>query len=836
MIRARASVVLSTASALLVDVKYGWRFLRRHPGFTAVATGTLAIGLGMSTAIFGAEYAIALKPLPYPRADRMVSVEVFDPRVSGSRTPGLNPLLANAVLARPELFKAVGASLAITATTHGAAGPDLVSGDWVSGDFFATYGVPPILGRPIREADTRPGAQRVVVLSHRLWQEMFGGEKAVVGRAIDLAVSPAFMFTPFAQPTQPYLIVGVMPPLDRFPIDDALWVPLVQWTPDPRMKGMGGPPAVHGNVRVTARLEDGRDIARARDDLRSVLADWRRANPGADDAWQVDVSSLREASVPRYAEAILLLSAAVNAVLLLACISLGGMLAARTRARRTEIAIREALGADRRRIIRQLLVESSMLAVAGGVLGLAIAAVCQRTIRAIAPASMSQLRSASLDVPVVAYAAVLCITGGLAIGIWPALGLWRGGRPTALRLADGTGAIAGVRSRSRRWLVAAQVALVFPLVAGAMLAVRSFDRLVNVNVGFSRDHVLVMSLKLSASACAPRRFDACLDTIRALVDRTRALPGVVAASVSNTRPFEIPMSTPVATDVPPDGDARSALAQSLYVTPDYFRTMAIPVRAGREFSDRDGTDAPLVAVVNETFARQFLGGRAVGRKMQFASGGRSWMDVIGVVGDANDRRLDSPPTPAFYVPLAQSRFVAWTTLLVRTAVEPARLAGPARAVVAAIDPGAPVTNVSTLDRDIDVSAAEPRLNTALLATFAVFGLIVALLGVYGLVAYSVGERHREFGVRRAVGASSFDLMRLVFGEGVVAVGGGLGVGMALASAAGRWYRSQLFDVSPNDPSTLAGVALLIVLVAALAYGLPARRAVQVDPLVALRHD
>lgn len=815
------------------DLKVAARFLWRHPAFTVSALLTLGLGIGANAAIFSVAYVLVLRPLPYAESSRLVELRTGRapaPAIDGRYVsiPAVDDIAKqSAALERVAPYVRSFVSLS------GGKEPVSLTGLEVSGPFFAAYGVPPLVGRSIGPDDVASKQDLVVVLSHRVWQEYFSGDPGVIGRQISLASQPLTIVTPQAPPGKRYTVVGVMPPKDAFPVEGDVWLPLFI---DDYLPRMGVSPRAIRNMAVVARVRGGLTVDRANDELRTIARRLAAEYPATDKGWGLAVMSMRNALSEKYQAAVFLLFGTVGLLLLLACVNVTSLLLTKNRARVQDVAIRKTLGGTPYRLARQFVIESLLLGTLGGAVSVAIATWCLGIVRAMAPATVPGVDALHVDWLVLGYALALSMICGLVIGLAPAIQLVRPQLGTALRSRSGPapawtwwGAL-----RLRSVSVGAQVALAVPLVVGATLAAQSLDRLVRVDLGYRGDKVLTMYLKLSAGHCAD--FDACSVSIAEILRRVGTLPDVKAVAVAGTRPLSTPLALPFSADGDPEGRPASELvAQFQIVTPEFFRTLGIPLAAGRTFDDRDVKDGHLVAIVNDTFARTRLRNDPIGRRVTIM-GREVWLDVVGRVADARDLGPARAPLPAVYIPLAQSRLIPRIALLVRTDADPSSLAAAVRAQVWAVDREAPVTDVKTMRQILADSVAEPRFQTLLLSAFAGLALVLALLGTYGVISYSVSGRLREFGVRAALGARASDIIALVVREGVAAIGMGIVVGLGFALVLSRFLRATLFEITATDPTTYGLVALLMAAVGLAAYYVPASRAARVDPMAVLRED
>jgi putative ABC transport system permease protein len=816
------------------DVALGARFLRRNPGFSAVALVTLALGIGVNTAVFGAFYGIVLKPLPFDRAARLVEIQTRNVPSSAEWRRFVSAAVIDDVGARSTSLQHVAYAMAMTATLGGGTAYEAVDGTLVSGSYFQAYDTAPALGRYLTPADVDPSSPKVVVISHECWQRTFGGDPAILGKTVDVAVERPFIILSQAVPPTPHTVVGVMPPRARFPVAGDVWLPFVEFGP---ASGHGAPPRHVGNVTALATMRDGWTLAQARDELRAVALGLAADHPATDGGIELTVVPLVDVIAGPYRIGLLLLLGAVGSVLLLACVNVSSLLMARSGARRRDVAVRQALGAPRRQILQQLLCESLLLACLGGAAGTAVASWSVGAIRVLAPAGTPRLGDLEMSAPTVLYAVGVSVLVALVIGVWPALRLSAPQERTSL---TGTRAAAGAARASfalpirvRSLLVGAQIALAVVLTAGAALAAQSLGRLLRVDLGFQPDRVVTMQVGLSSSACAP--FEACVATINRIIDDARRVHGVEAASIAADRPFGVNRAVSVAADG--QSDAPQFAAYRL-VTAGYFDTLGIRTMAGRTFTVRDDGSSPRVAVVSRALSHRMFGGSALGRRVSLGPSGRSdvVLEIVGEVADVRDVDPAVPSAPTLYVPFAQARLMPRVSLLARTTSDDASVMADLRRVVGRDDPRAAITDARMLDRVVAETTANPSFQAGLLGAFAVIGTLLAVVGVYGLVSYTVASRMREFGVRLALGGTSRDITVLVLKEGVVSIACGLVVGGLASMAIGRGLRRFLFEAAPTDAVVVAGVALALSLAALAAYGAPARAVSKLDPAHILRDE
>ncbi len=808
--------------SLLQDLRHGLRALGKSPGFTLVAVVALALGIGANTAIFSVVNAVLLRPLPYPDSERLVTVFMAQ-RMWMFWQAAVNPADFIEWRARQSSFEGMAAYTGGSFNLSGGNSPVHTAATTVSADFFSVLGVQPMLGRGFLAEENQRGRNRVVILSHALWQQQFSADPQVVGRTVKLD-------------GEGYTVVGVMPDNFRFvgelPTD--VIVPL-ELEPNDRRNAF---------LRVIARLKPGVTREQANAEMESLFARLRQAHPDRSPEAGVRLVPLHELTAVDSRRVLWVLLAAVGFVLLIACANLANLLLARAMIRQREIAVRAALGASRWRLVRQLLTESLMLAGLGGIAGLALAFWGVEALAAIAPRTLPRVNAIRVDWWTLGFTFVISVATGVLFGIAPALqsskpdltqALKEGGRVRQ----SGFRAIGG-RFSLRGALVISEVALALVLLAGAGLMLNSFARLMRVERGFAAENVLSLNLQLPETY----RTNEQIATFRSqTLDRLRALPGVTAAGAVNQLPLG---------DMLIRGDFRiegrpalpeGSLAIKPTISSDYFRAMGIALRRGREFSDRDTAAAPNVAVVSESFARRYFAGEdPIGKRVSIFDDSQRqpiWHEVVGVAGDVKQESLVADVYPAIYTPLAQSSrmfLLRWLHFVVRTDGEPMSLAVAAQREIGQVDPELPMISVKTMSQIVAGSVAEQRFQTVLLGIFAALALVLAVLGIYGVMSYAVAQRTHEIGIRVALGAQVRDVLRLVIGQGMALAIVGVAVGLMASLAATRLIKSMLFNVSATDPWTFASVAALLAGAALVACWIPARRASQVDPMVALREE
>ena len=796
------------------DIRYAVRLLLKRPGFALIAILTLALGIGATTSIFTVVEAVLLRPLPFPDPDRLVQVRITGQGGADFPLPDTDFLAwrgSNDAAERVAIFDVE----PVNATGIGE--PERLSAAIVSDQFFRLLGVSPEIGRMFEAGEDRPGAPRVAIVSHALWMRRFGGRADVIGRPITLNGTVA-------------TIVGVMPASFAFPEGGIEAWPLMQVNP-PRRRG---PFYTTG----LARLKPDATIDRLRANLNRVTADMKRQYPGPED-WNLSARPLHEALVGDVRRILYVLLGAVGFLLLIATANVANLLLARAATRDREIAVRGALGAGRARIARQLVTESVVLALASGVGGLLLSVWGTRALLALAPDDIPRLREVSMTLPVFFFALTTATICGVVFGLAPA---WRASNTPLVETlkGGGRGGMAGLRHRrTQQALVVAEIALALVLSIGAGLMIRSFTALERVSPGFEPSHLLTFRLAV------PRTQYDTNDKVKAfygaLLDRIESLPGVRAAGLTISLPPDMLQMTDnfmVEGQTLPTNQS-APVGPLVFVDENYFTALGVPLLGGRFFTERDDRGAPLVAIVNETLAKKYFAGvNPVGRLIKDGGPERPdnpWMTVVGVVGDVKYDGLATPVEPTFYLPFRQNTNTA-QFVVVRTASDPRALATAVRGAVAALDKELPVANVKTMDELMTESVAPPRFRTMLVAVFALIGLVLAAIGIYGVMAYAVSERTHELGVRLALGATSGDVLRLVFGEAIALATIGVAAGIAGAIATTRLMAALLFGVAPTDLVTFAALAGLLVVTALAASYVPARRAMRVDPMVALRYE
>ena len=812
----------NTIETFATDLRYAARRLRNSPGFTAVCGVTLALGVGSVTAIFSAVNPILFEPLPYPRAERIVAIS----DVGGDGSP-LDVTFGtyNEVVQRAQSFEALAVMKGWTPTATGATEPERLTGQRVSAGYFRALGVPPVLGRDFDASDDRPNGPRVVILSDGLWKRRFGGDSAIVGRAVTID-------------DDPHVVIGVMPRAFENVLAPAaeLWAPLQygrSFAPDSREWGH--------HLRMIGRVRPGVSRLHAASELAAIARTPRTEFPRV--RWAslesgFMVSSLQEDVTRGVRPALLAVFGAVILLLAIACVNVTNLLLARGAQRRGEFAMRGALGAGRGRLIRQLLTESAVLALFGGALGMVVATFGVRALVVLSPPTLPRLDAIRLDGSVFAFALATVAVVGVIVGLFPALQLARGSLRTGLQQSSRR-AVGDHRS-ARRALVVTEVALALMLLVSAGLMLRSLERVFAVSVGFDPSNLLTLQVQQSG-----RQFET--DSIRyrffeQALEAVRRLPGVEGAAFTSQLPLSGDLDI-YGVRLESDRDPTDIGAALRYaVTPAYFAVMRIPLRHGRLFDARDRPSAPRVAVVNESFARQrFPKGAAIGQRLRFGPDEGDWYTIVGVVGDVRQASVGLVQSNAIYVSPLQWHWVdPLMSLVVRVTCpsvdqcDAARLAPAVRRAVWSVDKDQPIVRVATMRQLVARSAAERRFALVVFEAFALVALALAATGIYGMLASSVAERTREIGVRAALGASRRDILSLVVRQGMALTATGVVIGLIGAAVASRVLVTLLFNVSRLDPLTYLSVVGLLLAVSAVACWLPAWRAARVDPAITLR--
>jgi putative ABC transport system permease protein len=803
------------------DIRYGIRGLLKRPGFTVIALITLALGIGANTAIFSVVNAVLLRPLPYQKPEQL---EIVWEDATFAGFPHNTPAPANYVdwKAQNQSFADMAASHEDSFNLTGDGEPERVSAYTVSANFFPLLGVQPLLGRSFLEEEDRPGAHKVVMLSYSLWQSRYGGDRNILNREILLN-------------GEKHSVIGVMPAsFQFFEKDVRLWVPIALDQEDWANRG--------GHyLTVVARLKPGVSVAQAQADMNGIMRRIAMDHPGETMEGKLGalVLPMRDEFVGDTRSSLIVLLVAVAFVLLIACANVAGLLLARAVGRRKEIALRMALGAGRTRVIRQLLTESLLLAIAAGVFGSLLAYGSFTFLQGLIPEEMAIAASLKLDVRILIFTIAISIVTGIIFGLVPALQSANFDLNEALKQSSGRVTSTG---RLRSSMIVFEVALSIVLLVGAGLLIQTLFQLFRQYSMLEPEKVLTMRTILPREKYKePQQRD---NFYQQVLQRVEHLPGVVAAGYSTSIPLAWKGGTsgfyPEGLKSPVPGMAYDANHRQ--VTANYLKAMSIPLRQGRYFESSDNAQSLPVAIINETMARQYWPGEnALGRRFKLGDPDENtpWIEIVGIVADVRQMGIDEPVKAEMYFPYQQDNGSIWyipRDLAIRTSGETSNLVGAVRQIIREVDPDQPVSNVATMAEVLGTEAAQRRMGMILLAGFATLALLLASLGIYGVLAYFVTQHTNEIGVRQALGATPGNILWLVLRKGMGLTFVGVGIGLLAAFALTRLMSSLLFGVTAADPLTFATVPLLLVLVALLACYIPARRATKVDPLVALRYE
>lgn len=815
----------------LKDFRYGFRTLIKSPGFTAVAVLTLALGIGVNSAIFSVVNAVLLRPLPYADSHRLVLINHDYPQLKLKAS--VSAWGYRYYREHAKSFESIAAMTGSSFSLTGSGEPERLSGMLVSSNFFTTLGVTSLYGRTFFAEEEEFGKHKVAVLSHGLWQRRFGGETEIVNRNITLS-------------GESYTVVGIMPA--HFQFGRELGPAVDLWLPAAFPPEILTPNNLTNEfLQVIARLKPNLSLRAAQAEMDRIAVDLRRQYMNNRDRgyWGLLVEDAQERLVGgELRRALFILQGAVGFVLLIACANVANLLLARGAARQREIAIRGALGAGRRRIIRQLVIESVSLGLLGGALGLLLAFWGVELLSVLEELRIPRAHEISLDSRVVVFTFAVSFLTGLLSGLAPA---FQGSRSQYEALKEGgrTGS-AGARHRMRSGLVMLETALALVLLIGAGLLAKSFQRLQLVSPGFEPRQTLTMHLALPETKYAePQQVER---FYHQLLEEIRTLPGVVSAGAISILPMSGRGSSGsfrIEGKEIPEGE-QSPHGARWVATPDYFPTIKIPLIRGRYFSERDTADAPGVVIIDEGLARKYWPDEdPIGKRISFEGSEengefkRSWRQVVGIVGHVKHEGLEGESRVQYYLPFRQpvgQRPRRDMFIVVRSASDPAGLAAPVRSVIKKLDQDLPVFRVSTMERLVSDSLAARRFSTFLLGAFAGLALLLAAVGIYGVTAYSVAQRTHEVGLRMALGAQRGDVLKLVVARGMLLTSVGLFVGLAGAFGLTRLLSTLLFGVGTTDPTTFAGVPIFLLFTSFLACYLPARRAAKVDPMVALRYE
>jgi putative ABC transport system permease protein len=809
---------------LLQDIRYGMRTLAKNPGFTIVAVLTLALGIGANTAIFSVVENLLLRPLPYPQPERLVEIlNTYLPQVPRG---GLSPGDYADWKRQNQSFSEMGAYAKVLQgfNLSGEGEPQRIQAGYADSTLFPMLGIRPVAGRSFVPEEDRSGSAPVVLLGHRLWQSRFGGDPRAVGRSISLD-------------NQRYTVVGILPAGVQLSRSADLWMPFGQFNDDLTEH-------VHHAFTVIARMKPGISLAQARDEVGRLHQQEAVAYPAAHKNFGVLVEPVQDPAAAALRTTLLVLFGAVGLVLLIACANIVNLLLVRNAAREREVAVRTALGASPWRLIRQLLTESTLLSLFGGALGLLLAIAGLKALLAFVPADFGVLREAGLNGWVLGFTAAVCVTAGLACGFLPAVRMLKNNLAGVLK-QGGKGSSASGHHRTHNLLVISEIAMALVPLIGAGLLLRSFQHLLDVDPGFRPDHVLAMEIQqpsLSFAEYSQLSQEAQIEYGRKqarqfeeIAAQIRTLPGIKEVGGIDDLPLgtELRQASRFVIEGQPILDSGGRpIAEFRTVSLGYFSSVGIPLRAGRFFTEDDFKQ--LNVVINETMARRFWPqGDAVGKRINLCSLDPKpcWTTIIGIAGNVHQYGLDHAPTyDVYYVG-------GWTPyFIVRSASNPLSIAAAVTDVVHKFDPNLPVTHVMTMDSLISDSVSPRRFSSVLVAIFAGLALLLAAIGIYGVMSYTVSRRTQEIGLRMALGAQLASVRRMILGQTLKLTLIGVGLGLAGAFVVARFLASLLFGVGMYDPATFLGVAALLIAVALAASYIPARRAMRVDPIVALRYE
>jgi putative ABC transport system permease protein len=805
---------------LFQDVRYGLRMLRKSPGFTAVALLTLALGIGANTAIFSVVYGVLLRPMPYKDAGGLVVLNETTPRVgqvSVSYPNFLDWRSGN------RSFSQMAAVANVSFNLAGVDQPENIMGEAVPPYFLSMLGVRPILGRDFDASEEKAGTAPVVLLSYQLWQSHLGGGPGVLGHTINLD-------------GKSFTIIGVLPP-DFVSIDKTdIMIPIGVWlTGNSDANNRGD----RGDMSVIARLAPGVSLRQARAEMDAIAARLAAAYPIANDQFGAVLRPIREVFVGDIQPAILVLFGAVIFVLLIACANVANLFLMRGASRTREIALRIALGATRGRIVRQMLAESLVLAFFGGLLGVAISIAGIRGLAQLIPTGGMAGAAVNLNGAVLLFAAAAVVVSSFMFGLVPAMNLTKPEVQSELKEGGRAVSAGAGQNRLRGLLAVAEVAVALILLVGAGLMMKSLYRLMSVDPGFQTNRLLTMEMDLRTAQYA--KDPAVLNFWRQVLDRVRVLPGVEAAALGTVVPLTDSHSR---SDITIEGMALPKPGSFPHpdrhsVSPGYLRALGVPLLRGREFTDADQQNSPLVGMVNAAIARQFFPNQDVlGKRFMFghpSTDPPKWITIVGVTADTKLYGLANPARLEVYVPLRQS-VSSDMNLIVKSAADPGALTSSIRGAIASIDKDQPIFAIATMQELVKSSVSTRRITLILLGLFSALALVLAAIGIYGVISYSVAQRTHEIGIRMALGADGGGVLRMILAQGVKIAGAGVVIGLGASFGLTRLMTKLLFSVSAADPTTFAAVAIVLVLVALLACYIPARRALRVDPIIALRYE
>jgi len=805
------------------DLRYGWRVLRKNPGFGAVAVLTMALGIGANTAIFSVVYAVVLKPLPYADSEQLFNVFEARPQ-EGVTGAGWSYVNFAELRQKNHVFSEMAGNQSHQLTLTGRGAPSVVNASVVTPELLSLFGEKPLVGRVFFSEDGKPGAAPVAVLSENLWRNSFGADPNIIGSSINLD-------------KRSFTVIGIMPAAFRFPQlteSEQIWIPLVQ---DPLFGGWMDRRGGHW-LRVTGRLKAAVSMAQAQAELDAVSVRLAQEFPAENHGWAIRMVPLQQMIVGKLKPPLLVLLGAVGLVLLIACANIANLLLTRATSRAREIAVRTALGAGRTRIVRQLLSEATVLGLFGGVTGIVLAYWSVHGLSSLLPSNFPRTNAIRVDNVVLGFALLLSVGASVAFGLAPALFAAKANLQTDLREGGVRSSESGGYRRARSFLAAGEIALAMVLLVAAGLLLRSFANLVSVSPGFNAQHIVKADISLPQFQYSKaQQWSAFSDELLA---RIQAQPGMQDSAVAVPRPI-VDGFINLAFDIvgsPAASSSASRTVNYVSVSPEYFHVMGIPQLSGRSFDRRDVMSSPHVTLVSKTMARLYFPNQdPLGKQLTvaFPFDNGAPREIVGVVDDVRDVALGQAPGPMMYVPYDQAPF--WgANLVVKSGLSPSSVAITIRQEVRKMDKDLPVTDVAMMPEVIETTVAQPRFGASLLGLFAGLALVLAGTGIFGVISYSVSQRTREIGIRMALGAQRENVLKQVLQEGAQLAAVGLALGLAGSLGVTRLLASLLFGVNPADPLTFGVVAVILAMVALAASYIPARRATRVDPIVALRYE
>jgi putative ABC transport system permease protein len=805
------------------DVKFAARMLAKNRGFTAVAVITLGLGIGANTAIFSVVNAVLLRPLPYANAERLTYITQSQPDRQLTGVP-VSFTKYEEIRKQSQTLESVGAYYPLTLSLVTQREPEAIFGARVTGDFFSVLGISPSRGRTFDAAEETLGGSDVAVISDGFWHSHFGGDDFILGRTVTLDGKNV-------------TVVGILPASFRFPVqypEPDVWLPRVEENTNLRPEQIR---TGAGFLGVIGKLREGSTLAQSQAELKTIDARYHAQFGSYVDATKLHstAASLKDSLVAGLRPSLLVLLAAIGFVLLIACVNVANLLMARATVREKEIAIRKAMGASKARLVAQLLIESLLLSFAGGAVGVMLAESLLPMLRRMQPANFPRVGEAHLDAGVLLFTILLCIVTGLIFGIVPSLQAADGGLQSSLK-EGGRGSSAGASSgRVRSILVVGEIGVALLLMTGAGLLMASFAKLMQVNPGFVSKNVTIFPLTLPPFRYGDGAQQA--QFYRQLVQKTKTIPGVQTAAATSYLPLSglARIVFFCAEGQACEGIGRDPLIAVRQVTPEYFDTTRTPLLRGRAFRESDQASGTPVAIVNETTAKRYWPGQDAIGKHVANSRDKIPREIVGIAGDVKFTTLNVPSSEEMYLPMEQSP-APTATLVVRSTVDERTLVAAVREKILEVDATLPVTGILSMDDVVGASVAQPRLIMQFVGVFAGFALLLAGLGIYGVMAYSVTQRKQEMGIRVALGATRGDILRLVVGHGMRLTIGGVVVGVLASVGLTRLLSSLLFGVKAMDVGIFGGAALVLACAALVACYLPARRATQVDPIVVLRYE